>query len=139
MLLDWSSDAALADRLWKSRAFDDGYRVMAMNWYGKNRPDAARTMALSVIAHPDSEPLRIAAIRVLGQVKEASGSHDVYDALVAVANENSYGARAAAVTALGQVGNKAAIPLLTKISEHAPNGIEGAAKAALKALGVAGN
>jgi HEAT repeat protein len=58
----------------------------------------------------------------------------VFSALVKVAQETSYGARAAAIRSLAQLGDKDAIPILQPITTHAPNGIEGAAKAAIEAL-----
>ncbi|HWD37633.1 MAG TPA: HEAT repeat domain-containing protein [Fimbriimonas sp.] len=133
VLLGWSSDDQYAKTLWGMKAFDDGYRISAMEWFGSHEPDYARTLALSVLRARDSEPLRVAAIHVLGAVKESGSGHEVYDALIEVAQENAYSARIAAISALGQLGNKAAIPVLEPITTHGPDAVEGAAKAAIEA------
>ncbi len=133
-LLNWSTDEKLAQKVWTQKAFDDGYRIMALNWWGKHAPDTARTMSLAVIAKPDSEFLRVAAIQVLGIVKEKAGEHTVYDALIAIAQETSFNARRAAINSLAALGNKAAVAILQPITLHGPGGIRGAATAAIAAL-----
>jgi aminopeptidase N len=133
-VLDWSTDPDLAKQVWGMKAFDDGYRRMAVEWWGAHEPDEARTRALDFLANSDSEPVRVVAIQVLGRVKDVPGEHTVFSALVKVAQETSYGARAAAIRSLAQLGDKDAIPILQPITTHAPNGIEGAAKAAIEAL-----
>jgi len=134
ILLNRSSDPSFAQEVSARKAFDDRYRVMALNWFAAHRPDEARRQALAIVKTPDSEPLRIAAIQALGRLNEGAFRHDVFDALTAVAKETSFGARRAAIDALGQLGNKAAIPVLEPITLHAPNGIKGAAQAAIKRL-----
>jgi len=133
-LLNWSTDDKVAQKAWKLHAFDDGYRQMALDWWGKNAPDVARTKCLAILMASDSEPLRVTALRVLGVVKERPGEHAVYDALIAVAQETSYSARRAAIASLGQLGNKAAIPILQPFTTHAPGGVRGATADAIKAL-----
>ena len=126
-LLNDSNDEELATATWTKKAFDDGYRVMALDWWGKHTPEAARTKAMAILRNPDSEPVRIMAIRVLGRVKDNPEEEFVMRALVKVAQETSYNARNAAIQSLGQLGNKAAIPYLKAIATHAPNGIKGTA------------
>ncbi|MHB8635565.1 MAG: M1 family aminopeptidase [Fimbriimonadaceae bacterium] len=133
-LLNNSTDSAFAARVWQMHAFDDGYRVMALSWMGKNEAAKARALALKVVAHPDSEPVRVAALNVLGVVKDAAGGHAVYDALIKVAEETSFAARTAAINALGQLGDKAAIQVLKPFTKHGPGGVEGAAQGAIDAL-----
>ena len=133
-LLNGIDDAALAESAWNKKAFDDGYRVMALDWWGKHTPDAARAKSLEIIRHPDSEPVRIMAIRVLGRVKDKPDEDFVMHALIKVAQETSYNARNAAIQSLGQLGNKAAIPYLKPIAAHAPNGIKGTASGVIDQL-----
>jgi aminopeptidase N len=133
-LLNWSSDNAFAQEVWKMHAFDDGYRQMALNWWAKHSPDRARSESLEILKHPDSEPLRVTAISVLGQVKELPGEHSVYDALIAIARETSFSARRAAISSLGQLGNKDAVSILLPFTIHGPGGIRGTASAAIAAL-----
>jgi aminopeptidase N len=134
VLLKWTTSPELAGQTWNLKAFDDGFRKMAIEWYGEHDPDKARSMCLEIVPHPDSEPLRITAIQVLGRVKEKPGDHAVYEALIKVAQETSFGARREAINALGQLGHKAAIAILQPITTHAPGGIRGAASAAIDRL-----
>lgn len=133
-LLNNATDKALAERLWTRHAFDDGYRVMAMNWMARNEPDRARALALAFLGHPNSEPVRVACLNALGTVKDAPGDHRVYEALIKVAEETSYWARIAAINALGQLGDKDAIAVLKPFTEHGPGGVVGAASGAVSAL-----
>lgn len=133
-LLGWSTDPALALKAWKLKAFDDGFRRMALDWWGKNSPGLARQKALAVLAKPDSEALRITAIQVLGKVKEAPGQEVVFTALMKVARETSYSARCNAVTALGDLGNKKAIPILQPLARRAAGNLPGLAQQALEKL-----
>jgi len=133
-LLNGTKDSDLAQHAWSLKAFDDGYRVMAIEWWGAHAPDAAREKCLAILKNPDSEPLRVAAIRVLGQLKEKADGQAVYQALIKVAQETSYAARGAAINALAQLGNKGAIPILKRFITHAPGGIRGAAANAVSQL-----
>jgi aminopeptidase N len=133
-LLNWSSDPALARRVWGMRAFDDGYRVMALDWFSKRAPGECREKALAFIAKPDGEYVRTKAAQVLGVVKEKAGERRVYDALIAIARENSYRTRLAAITSLGQLGNNNAIEVLMPFTTHGPGGVRGAAQTAIDLL-----
>lgn len=126
-LLNWAAEPDLAKKAWTMKAFDDGYRVMALDWFGKHQPDVARKMALDFIAKPNSEPVRIKAVQVLGVVKEAPGETRVFQALTAIAKETSFWARNWAIDSLGKLGNRAAIPVLQPITKSAPFGIRGKA------------
>ncbi len=133
-LLNGATDFKYVQMAFARPAFDDGFRVMALRWWGDHLPDEARTRCLAVVRNPDSEPLRVVAIQILGKVGEHPGSHDVFDALVPITQETSFGARSAAVRALGQIGNKDALPVLEAITTRAPGSIEGLAKEAIKKL-----
>ncbi len=133
-LLNWSTDRTFANKVWTMKSFDDGYRRMALDWYAKHAPGDARDTCLDYLTHSDSEPVRVKAIQILGNLKEEPGQQDIFNALVPIAKETSYNARAAAVIALGQLGNKKAIPVLEPITLHAPNGIRGLAKASIEQL-----
>jgi len=133
-LLNVSTDPALALNAWNRKAFDDGYRVMAVRWWGDHAPDVARKKCLEILKNPDSEPVRVAAIRVLGQVKDKPDEDSVFHALAKVAQETSFGARAAAIQSLAQLGNKAAIAILKPITTHGNGAIRGAASSAISQL-----
>ena len=134
VLLNWSKDDKLAQQVWKQKAFDDGYRLMALDWWAKNNPEFARTTSLGLVKSPDTEVLRVKAIQILGQLKEKPGEHTIYDLLIPVAQETTIAARRAAITALGELGNKAAIPILTPFTQHGPGTIRGTATAAIATL-----
>ncbi len=132
--LSTTDDISVANEAWAMKAFDDGFIVMALDWWGTHDANAARTMSLQVLKNPGSEPLRVAAIKVLGVVKDLPGETAVFKALQKVAIETSYAARNAAVKSLGLLGNPDALPTLQKIAAHAPNGIKGSAAAAIEVL-----
>jgi HEAT repeat protein len=133
-LLNWSTDPAMARQVWTMKSFDDGYRTMALDWFGKHAPDEARDKCLAFIANSDSEVVRWKAAQVLGIVKDKAGEHRVYYALVGIAKETSYRARVAAITSLGQLGNKDAIAVLTPFIQHGPGGVRGTAQGAVDQL-----
>jgi aminopeptidase N len=133
-LLNWETDPAMARKVWTKGSFDDGYRTMALDWFGAHAPDEAREKCLAFITHSDSEVVRWKAAQVLGIVKEKPGEHRVYDALVAIANETSYRTRVAAIASLGQLGNKQAITVLTRFIAHGPGGVRGTTQAAVDQL-----
>ncbi len=133
-LLAKAGSEALARDAWNRKAFDDGFRVMALDWMGSHQADVARERSLAILRNPDSEPLRIQAIRVLGRVKDKPDGLEVLHALIKIAEETSYWARDAAIQALDQLGNKAAIPYLQPITSHAPGGIRGTASRAVADL-----
>jgi aminopeptidase N len=133
-LLNDETNPGLAQNAWNRKAFDDGFRVMALDWWGSHAPDSARARCLSILKNPDSEPLRVQAIRVLGRVKDKPDDQTVYKALIKVAQETSFAARNAAISSLGQLGNKNAIAILKPITVHAPGGTRGTAQAAIDLL-----
>jgi aminopeptidase N len=112
MVLNQTNDASLADKAWAMDGFRDAYRQMALRWWAQNKPDLARERALEAIAKSYPEPTRVTAIQLLGNLKDRPGSHQVYDALVGILNEQSFGARMADIGALAEYGNRAALPLI---------------------------
>jgi len=130
-LLNQSDDPKLAEHAWSLHAFDDGFRVMAMEWWAKHDPDKARSTALQVLAGKEDDPIRIASCQALGVVK---GDQTVCDALLKVATENSYRARLTAIRALGSLGNPAAIPVLEGFSKYEPGAVVGTASQVLERL-----
>jgi aminopeptidase N len=133
-ILNSQRDLKFVQMAWTLPAFDDGYQIMALKWWGDHDTIEARSRCLDILRHPITEPLRIAAIQVLGKIGEKGSSHDVFNAIVPITQETSFGARAAAVTTLGMLGDKDAIPVLQPISTHAPEQIEGLAKQAIQKL-----
>jgi len=134
-LVHSSKAPELLDSAWNRDSFQDGFRRFALTTWQGTSPDRARTLALSVLATPQSEQLRVDAIGVLGQLKDKPGEKVVLEALKAVLAEHTFGARSAAIRALGQYGSKASIDLIRPFEKHPLSFFRGAAREALGVLG----
>lgn len=117
-LLNLTNDATLADKAWTMDGEGDAYRQMALGWWTDKNRDLARERALEAIEKGYAEPTRQQAIGMLGNLKDKPGERRVYNALVKVLKETSFGARTSAINALGEYGDKAAIPLLGPFEKH---------------------
>ncbi len=129
-----SNDSTLAEKCFATDGYRDRYRQIALDWWEKNQPDTAREHCLLVLQSPSSEPLRVSAIRQLGRLKDKKGERAVYQALLKVVNEHSFGARVAAIGALAEYGEKSALPILQPLTSHALVFIRNAAKSAVTRL-----
>lgn len=108
----------LAESMWKMDSYNDGLRSRALGyWNGKNR-EKARKKALEAIDNGLPEPTRVTAVRMLGGLKDEKGSHRVYDALIKVAKEDSFGARNTAIDALANYGDAKALAVLQPLTKH---------------------
>lgn len=112
VLLNKVGDEALAEATWKREGVYDGYRRIALSWWVGHQKDVARDRALEALQRGYPEPTRVEAIRVLGRVKDKAGERRAFEALAGVLKETSFGARNAAIGAMAEYGDKAAIPLL---------------------------
>jgi HEAT repeat protein len=134
-LLNGLKDDALADKAWTMPSYNEGFRNAAMFYYVKNDKDKARELALGVLANPDSEALRQTCIQVLGDLKDKPNDRRVFNALVKVVEERSFGARNAAMSALGNYGDKAALPYLKPLVTNSMVFTRRTAQGAVKQLG----
>lgn len=134
-LYSLTKDSQLLDQAWSMDGHQDTFRVFALNTWAGVSPDEARNKALGILKGGHSEPLRVAAINVLGRVKDKPGETRVFEALCAVAREPSFGARISAIRILGGFGNKAAIPSIEPATHHSLHFMRRAAAAAIKQLG----
>jgi aminopeptidase N len=134
-LLSSGKNDELAAKAWAMPSYNEGFRNTAMFYYVRTDPDKAREMALNVLANPDSEALRRTCISVLGGLKDKPGEHRVYDALIKVVEERSFGARNDAINALATYGDKAALPHLIPLESNSMVFTRRAAKAAVQQLG----
>jgi aminopeptidase N len=130
-----TNDLAYADKLFQMDGYKDRYRQIALEWYQLRKPDLARTHAMELLANPTSEPLRVVAIRMLGQLKDKTGERDVYRALLKVVSEHSFNARVAAIGALADYGDKSALPAIQPLTTHPLVFVRNAAKGAVSRLG----
>lgn len=129
-----TKDQSLLEAAWHENRFDDGYRVWALNTWAGLDPNRARALALDAL-DGSAEPLRLTAIRVLGRVKDAPGERKVFDRLASMMDERSNSPLRAAIGALGDYGDPAAIPLLEKRANHGLHFVRGDVANALARLG----
>jgi HEAT repeat protein len=134
VLANATNDATLADKAWAIQSTDEGFRQFALDWWAQHDPERARKECLNQLRDPLNEIVRVAAIRHLGRLKDVSGSRDVYNALVDVLDEGSFGALNTAIFALVEYGDKAAIPAIREHSDHSLFMIRRSAQGAVAAL-----
>lgn len=133
-VIQLTKDPALVDEAWRTYGYGERLRVFALEWIAKQDGDRARELCLAAIKGNADEPVRQAAIRALGRLKDKSNERRAYNALVAVASSNSFGCRRAAIQALGEYGDPAALPLLERLKSFGQVHIALAAEEAVKAL-----
>jgi HEAT repeat protein len=133
-ILTLTEDEPIADEALLTDSFDDGFRVSALQWLSDHDPDKARERALSALAGSASEPMKIASIRVLGKVKDKPGERRAYAAIAVLMAERSNGPLRAAISALGEYGDKSAIPLLESRADHSLHFVRRDVAAALAKL-----
>lgn len=90
----------LADYGWTTDSFRDSFRLGALNWWFEHDKEKARTMCFVALDKPMSDPVRREAIRYLGEMKDKKGEHVVFDRLIAIVQEGSFGAMQTAMNAL---------------------------------------
>lgn len=120
-----TKDPAILDEAWSQERFDDGYRTWALDQWSGSQPDRAREVALASLKGGVTESVRLTSIRVLGRVKDKPGERTVFNALAAMLTERSNSPLRAAIGALGDYGDKAAIPLLEKRKDHGLHFVRG--------------
>ena len=127
-------DPKLIEAAWGEERYDNAYRTWALNLWATTDPDTAREMALAAVANGNA-PLRLTAIGVLGRVKDKPGERRAYDALAVLMTERSNSPLRAAIRALAEYGDPAAIPLLEARKDHGLHFVRGDVERALKVLG----
>jgi aminopeptidase N len=113
-----TKESSLLDEAWKEDRFDDGYRTWALDAWAQSDPNRARDLALQSFSGNSTGALRLTAVRKLGKVKDRPGERTVYDSLAAMLSERSNSPLRAAIGALADYGDPAAIPLLEKRANH---------------------
>ncbi len=111
-LLRHAGDEALAGEAWRTPSYNDRYRQLALGWWVARNPEVARERALEALRNPPSEPVRVAANPSPGPAEGPPVGARVFDALIEIAKEPSFGARVAAINALTAYGNPEALPTL---------------------------
>ena len=124
----------LAEMGWQTDSFRDAYRTDALSYWNEHDQAKARAMALVALDKPMSDPVRRQAIGMLGNMKDLRGEHVVYDHLVAVVQEGSFGAMQAAVFALVSYGNPDAVKYIEPLTHSSLHFVRRAAQGALRRL-----
>ena len=129
-LLAVRNDVATAELGWSTTTWNLQTQTRALSWFAANDKDRARTMALKAVKEFAPGPVRMRAISVLGQVKDAAGSREVFNLLVSMAKGRPYAPMDQAINALADYGDKRAIPVIESRKNHslhfARNTVEGA-------------
>ena len=133
-LLNLTGDASWADQAYNTPTFKENLRDEALNWWAGHDPDLARDKCMEIMKNPPDEDVRRTAISILGRLKDKKGEHTVYDTLVGVLNEDEYGAKMSAVSALAEYGDPAAIPLIQPYENYGMHFMRDAARGAVGAL-----
>jgi aminopeptidase N len=134
-LLQLTQDEALAEEAYRVDSYDEGLRLRALEWWTEHNPNKAREVALAALKNPPSEPVRLAAMRTLGHVKDLPGEHKAYDALASYLSDRSNSPLRTAIGALAEYGDKAAIPLIRARANHGLHFVRRDVQAALQRLG----
>jgi aminopeptidase N len=114
-----TNDAALIDLAWNTASPNEAFKTFALDNWQRTQPERVRQTCLDTLRTSTNTILRIDATRRLGQLKDAPGSRDVYNALVEIVREHgSNQPRIAAANALAQYGDKAAIEYLRPLANE---------------------
>lgn len=128
-----TADELAVQRAWTMDSFNDGFKTFALGWIANKRPEDARRMALGSLTGA-SYPVQLTAVRVLGRLKDKAGERVVFNALVKYLGSTGFSGRMAAIGALQQYGDKAAIPAIKKFENSSMFMIRGAAQDAIAQL-----
>jgi aminopeptidase N len=116
-LLQTSDGAGYAGKAYHMKSFGDQEQINALNWYRYNKKDKARALALSLLSGKSSENLRVAAISVLGTVKDVPGRKVVFKELVDRLADESLHEKESAIMALRSYHSQEALPYLHKLDD----------------------
>ena len=129
-----NNDEATAKIGWNLKTYNLATKAAALNWYAEHDKAKARTMALDAVKNYAPGPVRMTAISVLGRVKDAEGSREVFNLLISIAKAHDYAPMQAAINALADYGDKAAIPVIESRKDHSLHFARGTVQSALARL-----
>jgi HEAT repeat protein len=135
ILLGLKNDQATADLGWRTTTYNLATKTAALNWYASNQPEKARAMALDAVINYAPGPVRMTAIGVLGRVKDEADKRVVFNLLIELAKGRPYAPMQAAINALANYGDKAAIPVIESRKNHSLHFARGTVASALARLG----
>jgi aminopeptidase N len=134
-LLSLTQNKDLAEAGMEMDSYNDHFRTQALNWFAQHQPDKARRLALDALSKTSTtEPMRLASIQVLGEVKDRPGERVAYDVLIGFLNERSNSPLRAAINAVASYGNPDAIPLLEARANHSLHFVRSDVRRALERL-----
>ena len=132
-LLRTAKDGSLAAEAWRTESEKEMFRQSALWWWTEHDPDLARMRDIEVLTAP-VEPLNLSAIRSLGRLKDKPGLRTVYKELIRIAGGRSFAQRTAAVEALVEYGDPAAIPTIEPLTKSSLFFLRRTGEAAIEAL-----
>lgn len=91
-------------------------------------------MALDAVINFAPGPIRMTSIGILGRVKDEPGSRTVFNVLIELAKGRPYAPMNAAINALAEYGDKAAIPVIESRKNHSLHFGRGTVASALARL-----
>lgn len=133
-LLSVRNNLATAELGWNTATWNLQTQTRALNWFADHDKDRARTMAVKAVREFAPGPVRMAAISVLGRVKDVSGSSEVFDLLVSLAKGRAYAPMNQAINALADYGDKRAVPVIESRRNHSLHFARGTVEGALARL-----
>lgn len=116
-LLRGPDGADYAGKAYHAKSFRDELQISALNWYRFNRPDKARALSLKLLSGNADENLRLAAISVLGGVRDAKGQTVAFHELINRLSDKSLHEKQSAILALMSYGDPKAVPELHKLDD----------------------
>lgn len=108
-----TNDAKLLEKAWQTPMTNESFRTFALDNWQRSDPDRVRQLCIETLRSSTNTALRMDATRRLGTLKDVAGSREVYELLIGIVRDHgSNQPRIAAVNALVQYGDKAALPFL---------------------------
>jgi hypothetical protein len=114
-----TNDESLVARAWATDSPNEAFKTFALDRWQRTDPDRVRRICLDTLRASTNTILRMDATRRLGTLKDAPGSSEVYEALVAIVRDHgSNQPRLAAANALAAYGDKAALEFLRPLANE---------------------
>lgn len=130
-----TNDASLIERAWNTKSSIESFQTFALDQWQRTDPDRVRRVCLETLRTSNNTALRIDATRRLGNLKDAPGSREVYNALIEIVRDHgSNQPRLAAANALAQYGDKAALEFLRPLVNEGNTRFANAARGPLSRL-----
>lgn len=130
-----TKDASLLEKAWTTPAPDECFKRFALREWAKTEPDKARRLCLALARNSQNFNLRTLAIDLLGSLKDAPGSREVFNVLIQIVNmEKSYRPRIEAADALATYGDRLALNAIKSLTSEGHTRFTNRIKSAVRRL-----